>query len=63
VNRSDEDLPYAVREETIEVSGVKLRCCLLSDGRRVILKEDAEAYLRHMDKEIERALKADEEGE
>lgn len=36
-------VPYALADDALEISGVRLRCYVLNDGRRVINAEDVDA--------------------
>ena len=44
----EEDLPQAVSESTMELLGAKIRVYHLSDGRRVIHKDDFDSFVELM---------------
>lgn len=43
---SNDDLPTVVAESEMEFMGTKIRCLVLSNGMRVVPKEDYEAFMR-----------------
>ena len=41
----DENMPHAISESVVDLGGCKIRCYQLSDGRRILDKNDVDAVL------------------